>query len=456
MRVRTFFSLLVTAFLLLGICEGQAWGQIVKVNCNRGETITRALQALEAGPITIEVKGICTENIDIVLDDVTLIAANQSATVNGPDAKKHTITIRGHRAVIDGLTVTGGYNGINVSGVGGAQIRNCTVQNTFHNGIVFYQDGRGAVDKCTVQHNGHHGISIEAASAKVINSTISLNPGVGIVVSRGGNAKIGMNDVPGEPTAAGNTISNNGGHGINIWAGGSAYIIKNTIQGNGTNYNAEYGRDGIHITMSTAVLAGENTITMNQGCGVIAFSSSVYIGNSGYGVSTRNTITQNGQSSQTIAKNGVYGVNGASFSIYDADISNNKGNGVTLNLHSSANINGSIVNSNMGDGVTLWMNSGANIVVSTINYNKGNGVTLALRSSANINGSSVNYTEHHGIVLTLGGGLVLGNDVTVTGNFGWGLLCNDGESSWIGDPSVISGNGGGEGDPNISGGCTPF
>ena len=288
-----------------------------------------------------------------------------------------------------------------------------------------WQGGYGSVDNCTVQNNGHHGIAIEAASAKVINSTISSNTSTGIMVQRGASARIGMNDVVGEPTGAGNTISKNQGSGIFIYAGGSAYIVANTIQENGTNPNSVYGRNGINIGLSTAVLAGENTITANQGWGVSGGSSSVSIGVSGLGVSTRNTITGNGVSSQNIGKGGVIGANGAHLSIFDADISNN-----------------------VGDGVNLWLGSSASINASSVDNNMGNGLNLGLRSTAIITGGTVNNNTGNGIQIGAGSGLSLGNPaVTVTGNTGYDLQCNDEESSYGGNAVGIS---------NVSEACTGF
>ena len=77
-------GLIIAQAVLLAIGT-QAWGaQIVKkVNCDKGQTITHALQGFDRIPITIQVKGTCNENVEIDRDDVTLIADPSGGKVNG-------------------------------------------------------------------------------------------------------------------------------------------------------------------------------------------------------------------------------------------------------------------------------------------------------------------------------------------------------------------------------------
>jgi len=325
MKTRMLISLLIATLLVLAGWEAQAQGFVKKVNCTKGQTITHALQGLDFIPITIQVKGTCNENVEIVRDDVTLIADPSGGIINGVEPNKSTINVRAGRTVIDGLTVTGGLNGINVYGSGGLTIQNSTVQNTGRTGISFYHGGRGTVDNCTVQNNGDRGIYIEGASATVTNSTISFNK-MGIQVVLGGSVRIG----PSGGQYAGNTISNNYGNGIFIYGGGSAAIGGNTITGNGTALSMTYGISGIFVLNATAILVGNNTIADNKGVGVWASNSSVRIGEEGFGLPTHNTITGNGTGPSTIPRGGVLGDGGTSLAIGDADIRNNTGNGITL------------------------------------------------------------------------------------------------------------------------------
>jgi parallel beta-helix repeat protein len=328
-KTRMFFSLLIATLLVLAGSEAQAQSFVKKVNCTKGQTITRALQGLDFIPITIQVKGTCNENVEIVRDDVTLKADPLGGTVIGLDPNEPTINVRAWRTVIDGLTVTGGRTGISVRG--GATIRNCTVQNTGVSGISFIHGGNGTVDNCTLQSNLRHGIYIEGA-ATVINSAISSNS-VGIDVGQGGSARIGITDIG---QYAGNTISNNYGSGIFIYGGGRAYIGGNTIKGNGTATDSIFGYHGIWIINGSAMVVGNNVITENKGCGLFAISSIVRIGELGFGLPTHNTITSNGTGSSTVnPKGGIFANLGTTLNLGDADVNNNTGNGVTLSACST-------------------------------------------------------------------------------------------------------------------------
>lgn len=326
MKTRIFFSFLLATLLVLAVCEAQAQGVVSKVNCaKKNQTITNALQLYVGNPITIEVQGTCNENVSIDRDDVTLIAG-PSATVIGANPNEGTVTVRAYRTVINGLTVTGGGSGIVV--LGSATIQNCTVQNAGHSGIVFYHGGQGTVDNCNVQNNGDNGIAIEAASATVTNSTISLNKKRGILVTLGGGARIGVTTLP---EYAGNTISKNGGDGILVSSSGSAFIGGNTINGNGTDLSFAFGPFGIEIESASAVVVGYNSVTGNSGSGIFARSSSVQIGAPGFGLpitgTYANVITGNGaKPSET--PGGIFGFLGSSLGIQSATINNNTGNGM--------------------------------------------------------------------------------------------------------------------------------
>ena len=343
--------------------QGEPGPTTILVDCGQGETITDALQQL-GDPLTIQVKGTCNENVEIVRNDVTLIAHPLGGTVNGPDSTKHTINVRASRTVIDGLTVTGGRTGIN----GGAMIRNCTIQSTGRNGISFYHGGNGTVDNCQVKNNPQHGIVIEGGSGTVINSTISSNLGLGIVINPGGSARIGIND---RGEYAGNTISDNGSNGIHIAFSGGAFIGGNIISGNGADPDAYWGRYGVGVFFASADLVGYNRITGNKGSGVFAKNSTVLIGDGGFGLpigvpgapgddpNYANVITGNG----TVSPNwgGVYGYLGTSLDIRYAKINNNTGDGVILRLRSTARMYEDTVNNNSGNGILLEQGGGVRL-----------------------------------------------------------------------------------------------
>jgi len=400
MKTRIFFSCLLATLLVWAVCEAQAQ---VTVNCSSGQTITQALQSAPLGqPMTIMVSGQCDENVVIDRNDVTLKKDPSGGSVKGPDQTKATITVAAARTVIDGLTVTGGRSGITV--LGSATLQNCIVQNAGKSGIVFYHGGQGTVDKCRVQNNASYGIAIEGGSATVTNSRISANTDAGIVVSLSGSARIGITD---HDEYAPNTISDNRSNGIMINDGSGAFIGGNTIRGNGTTAGHLLGQYGVAIYRATAILVGNNRISGNRGSGVLALGSAVIIGDPAFGLDYANEINNNGGGVGVSAKGGIFGFLGSSLDIRNAAIKDNTGNGVTLSTRSTAR---------MSDNTKITGN------------------------------------KENGILLVAGGGLLLpASAMTVTGNTLFGLQCTDGESSFAGITTGISGNTGGQVSPSCTG-----
>jgi parallel beta helix pectate lyase-like protein len=372
-----------------------AWAQAeptltVGVKCGTAQTIARALrQGDERKPLAIIVDGRCTESVVVDRDDVTLLAGGAGGSVHGPDANTNTITVTGSRVTIDGLTVTGGLNGIRGVGARGLTIANCTVQNTGRSGISLGQGTSGRVDACTVQNNPRDGVAVESSSVTVVDSSVSHNARVGILLTDGASGRIGVND---SNAAAGNMITNNGSNGVHISIGGTAFVGANTISGNGTNPAGGLGRFGIGVFNSTADIIGSNSITDNANHGIFARSSSLLVGDTNFGISSVNTLTGNGTAVPASA--GIFAFVGNSLVIRNAIISRNNGFGVVLSLRSSAQMSGNTIQDNtgfppFGDGIRLVFGSGLFIDPPPAARN------------------------------------------TVTGNTGFGLNCTDGEASVV-------------------------
>ena len=381
----------------------------VRVNCARGQTIAHALQqGDERKTLVVVVEDTCTESVVVVRDDVSLVAGGVGATVNGPDPSTSTINVTANRVTIDGLTVTGGLNGIRGVGAKALTIANCVVQNTGRSGIVFAQGTSGRVDACAVQNNPRDGIAVESSSATVINSAIGQNARAGIIFSDGSSGRIGVDD---SNAAAGNTISANASNGVHISIGSTAFVGANTISGNGTSPAGALGRFGIGVFNSTADIIGSNTITANANHGIFARSSSLLVGDTNFGFSSVNTVSGNGTAVAPSA--GIFGFVGSSFVIRNATINGNNGFGVGLSLRSSAQMSGNTIQNNTGfppngDGIRLIFGSGLFIDPPPAAPN------------------------------------------TVTGNSGWGLNCTDGEASVVNTPLLILAP-----PPNTLGGVSP-
>ena len=376
----------------------------VNVDCNRGESIAKALSLGEARkPLLVVVRGTCNEAVSISSDDVTLRGESGGA-INGPDPAVTTLTVSANRVTIEDLSVSGGRNGITGLGASQLTVRGTTVQSTGRNGIVYSSGSNGTIDNCTIQSNPRDGIGVDAATATILNSTIRNNARIGILVSVGGVGRIGV-DIRNE--AGGNTIEQNGANGIVVSTGGYALIAMNTITGNGTD-PAQAGRQGISVIEGRADLAGGNTISGHAVQGLFTRASSVQIGGPALpGISTVNTFSNNGF---PMGFGGIFASLGSSLTIRDAVITNNTGFGLGFSLRSQGQIFSSTIQANSGDGIRLVL--GSALLPST-------------------------------------------PTTTVSGSSGFGIQCFDAESSVVNTslPAIsFSGNSSGD----VSPFCTPF
>jgi parallel beta-helix repeat protein len=384
--------------------NGGNGGGTATVDCGAGQTVS---QALASGAKQIVVRGTCRESVTITADDVTLQADPAGGRIDGPDAATNTVQVTGNRVTIDGLTVTGGRNGITGIGAANLTLRNCTVQSTGRNGISYANGSSGTVSRCTVQFNVRDGIAVDGAQATITESTV-MNNRNGILVVNGGTSRIGVNDRL-EP--GGNTISRNGATGVSVSQGGSATIAMNTISDNGTDPSAP-GRSGVGIFLSaTADIIGGNTITGNAGPGVAAsVGSTGVIGDAGFGLPSMNTI---------------------------------RGNGTAAS----------------GGGISAFLGTSLVVRDALIEQNFGPGIIFSTRSQGQMFGTTIRNNTSDGIRFVLGAGLLpLLPTSTVSGNAGFGVQCFDGESSVVNAgnvpslPLFVSGNTTGD----ISAGCTAF
>src|SRR5258706_3092013 len=197
------------------------------VDCAAGETVARALRhGDERKSLTILINGSCSEHVVINRSDIKLAAAAPGATISGPDPAIDVIRVTGTRVTIDGITVTGGRNGITADGAAGLIVQNALVRNTGRNGISYVHGASGIVDGATVTGNARDGVVIDAAAATVINSQINQNARMGINVANGGSGRIGIDNFN---VAGGNTISANATNGIRVVFGSTQPIKANQV-----------------------------------------------------------------------------------------------------------------------------------------------------------------------------------------------------------------------------------
>jgi hypothetical protein len=398
-------------------------------------------------PTTIIVTGTCNEQIVIKDDDITL----QGGIYIGSDPNRSTITVRSARRVsITGATVSGAFNGVGVIQGGSLSIDQATIRNNAKNGIVVTENSTLYLTNSTVESNGNAGVvSISSSAARVGQNisggtgpnTIRNNGTSGVAVVRSASALID-----------GNTIEGNSGDGVNV-EGGSATVINNVIRANQSKGVTVNSSGQARIGISDTNQAGPNTIENN---GLEGLQS----GNGAAAYIWSNTIQNNGIASQ---RPGVAIYRATGRLIGDNIIQGNGGHGVQVvqgilfqgvgdfNLTPGRDI----IRQNGYSGISAWNGSSLDINSATITNNAQSGIAVTLRSSLRIYDSTVSDqgSSYSGIYIAEGSAVSLSHPAGTTAasitNNGFGIYCNDGESSLDGDISGVTGNA--NGDVNCTG-----
>ncbi len=202
--------LMLAASLCLGVLPAGA--ATIQVDCDAGNTITSVLSGVKPGD-TVLVSGTCREHVNIAPEITRVIFDGQKKAViqhpGGPAASPHAVYVRAKEIIIKGFTVTGGQDGIHLSGPASA-----------------------VLDGNLVTKNSGRGIHIDkGAIARILNSTVEYSGGIGIDITGASYAYIGV-FIPRVPALSPNIVRNNGGPGINIERTAGAWIVGNTISNN--------------------------------------------------------------------------------------------------------------------------------------------------------------------------------------------------------------------------------
>ena len=218
------------------------------VDCDAGGTIMGALAKVQPGDIVL-VSGVCKEQVNLLPELARITLDGQKKTTiqhpGGTQASPHALYNRGKEITIKGFTVTGGLDGIHLSGPASA-----------------------VIDGNTVIKNSGRGIHIDKGSiARILNTTVDESGLIGIDITGASYAYIGV-FIPRIPALSPNTIRNNAGPGIQIERSSGAWVVGNTISGN------KHG--GIVLTRNAHADVMGNTISANGGDGVnFSFGSGV-------------------------------------------------------------------------------------------------------------------------------------------------------------------------------------
>ncbi len=238
----------IKAALIAALFVSPANAATLNIDCDAGNTIASVYATVKPGD-TVLVSGTCKEQVSIPPEITRVIFDGQKKTIiqypGGQQASPHAFYNRGKEITIKGFTVTGGQDGIHLSGPASA-----------------------VLDGNLVTKNSGRGIHIDKGSViRIMNTTVEHSGGIGIDVSGASYAYIGL-FIPRVPALAPNTIRDNGGPGINIERASGAWIVGNTISGNKESGIA------VHRSAQADVIA--NTIDGNGGDAItVSFSGGV-------------------------------------------------------------------------------------------------------------------------------------------------------------------------------------
>jgi hypothetical protein len=292
---------------------------VLTVDCSAGQSLQQAINTADpVEPLSITVKGTCTEAVALFRDHVTLVAAASGGGIQAPSGGEDPALVVGGRDVTlqalelaapggqslvaaegavvqtQDLRVTGavGVGQSSSLGLVNATVADCGGVQADTGGSIFV-DG-GSITGCGVKAlNGGSirltdGVSVMHArfvgadagnggSIAIDGATLSGNGNVGVLAENGGTAMIDSG-----------TISGNTSAGVNAVNGGSIGIVDAQISGNGKGATAEGG----HLDIESGAV-----IEHNIGAGVrLIGASSLHIGggavvqnNGGDGISLSDT-----------------------------------------------------------------------------------------------------------------------------------------------------------------------
>jgi hypothetical protein len=235
--LRSSSTVLVGSFMLLSAAVALGDDTTV-VDCSRGDSIQQALGKQHPGrPLTVLIRGACTEEVTVKQDDVTLVG--EGGTVNGT---------------------------INIPGARRAVIRNLTVSSPTGPGISGTDNAAFTVEDSTLERNGTEGITVRNGAHATIRRNVIRDNGEAQRPDTGRGINVTHS---GAVNAHNNEIVNNRSDGVGIFNDSYARLVENTIEGNG---RLSAGESGVQVNRSR-VRAFANTIINNTGISAITVAN---------------------------------------------------------------------------------------------------------------------------------------------------------------------------------------
>src|SRR6266849_2076342 len=156
------------------------------VDCDAKGKIQEKIDLARPGDMVL-VSGTCSENVAIPSEAVRITLDGQGKTViKAPGTTADAIFIRGKDIMVKGFTLTGGRDGIHLSGAAAG--------------------ASAIIDGNTIQHTGRYGIHLDSGSVgRIANNRIENVASAGIDITENSYARIGLL-IPSAPKPGPNTI----------------------------------------------------------------------------------------------------------------------------------------------------------------------------------------------------------------------------------------------------------
>jgi Right handed beta helix region len=290
-------SLIASAVLLLFGSAAQAGTLWVNCGGKLGFTsIGAALKVLQnsesRGPATINVSGACHENILIKNMDLLTIAGSNGASITDASGGAADVAdIRNSRVTIMGMTIDG-LSGVNNDAVDCEQASQCTlIENTIQGDadvVGVYNLSSAFIVGGVIQNGTSDGV-LAIGDVVAAGVRVQGNP-VGVIVQKGGRAKVRVADPVSDPvlsitpvsivnnnagilvtqgaefTCVGCLVQNNAGDGIHVDVSAAASIQQAFPSDGSTIPPAVKGNSGVGVyvgDLSSATFKGASTVTGN-------------------------------------------------------------------------------------------------------------------------------------------------------------------------------------------------
>ncbi len=265
--------LALIVLVVMGVSRQYAQAANLTVNCDRRETIRKAVKLLAdsnpQGPNTITVVGNCRDNIVAQsMDRLTLIAKNGASITDRSNGTLPVVNIKdSHSVTMQGFTVNGGAGGVNCGSTSVCYLTGNTVQDGVGAGVSVSGGSHAFLESNVIQNNGGIGANVEDGSQMfssndvfqgnvvsgialfgayfVASNSSMFNNGVGILAAESNLRLLG-----------GTTITGSIGNGMTMRAGSAAVFQGATIVSN--------GGDGIHLEDASFAGFQSATVTGNS------------------------------------------------------------------------------------------------------------------------------------------------------------------------------------------------